>query len=885
MAKDRIAGITVEIGGETAPLSKALSSVNKELSSTQRSLKDVERLLTLDPGNVTLLAQKYQYLSQQTEGTRQKLDALKNAEKEVQAQFAAGKISQAQYDALQREIAATEISLSKVTKEAEETEDAINGLGDESEDAAKDVDELGNESKETASHAEKLKEKFQAAGVAIGGAFSSAVSKTAEMMANLAKTIAVTMAAATAAVVKFSVDFAQTAAEVKAETSQFEQTFGDMQGAASEAINRVADSSGILSTRLNSTATSIYAFAKASGAEVPEAMDLMERGLGVAADSAAYYDKSLEETSETLKSFLKGNYANDAALGVSATEFTRNAAATRLYGKEFNDLTEVQKQFTLLNMVEEANKLSGALGQAARESDGLENVLGNMKEAWRQTKASLGEPILEAAVPIMQNLVALIPKITQNLLPLTNGIANLMTIVGSGDLQGVVNFLRGDEILSGLESMASGMTTLLNHLLSIAPQFLGVATLYIETFASGLVTALSTIPKENIASAIVSVFMLAATYIFGFLEVGTVIVTKLAEGIAAAAPSIVATASALILQFLNGVQAALPTLLTAAGQIVAALLQGIIDNGEQIMFAAQTIIYDIWKGIGDQLPTLIPLALEAILVLVSGLLSAESIGNLMDAALSLIKGLAQGLINSIPTLVERAPALIGGLVQGLLENLPKIRETGFEIVSSLITTLLENLPEIIAMGFKIVGELAGAFIKAIPEIVSSIGSIASTITDTIGSIDLVEIGKNIIQGLINGISSMIGKVGETISNIGNKIRDTITGTGDGGMDINSPSGVMENDVGHWIPAGLAKGIESNMGVVQVAAEDMAATVTMNATGGTGSATATTNGTNTNNSVTIEKIEIITPDGSPQTLSENLLDTLEELMSREKAVFA
>ena len=60
---NRIKGITVEIGGDTTGLSKALSGVNKDLRSTQSQLKDVERLLKLDPGNVELLAQKQRLLS------------------------------------------------------------------------------------------------------------------------------------------------------------------------------------------------------------------------------------------------------------------------------------------------------------------------------------------------------------------------------------------------------------------------------------------------------------------------------------------------------------------------------------------------------------------------------------------------------------------------------------------------------------------------------------------------------------------------------------------------------------------------------------------------------------------------------------------------------
>lgn len=104
---DRIKGITIEIGGDTTGLSKALSGVNKAINSTQTQLKDVEKLLKLDPTNTELLQQKQRLLAQAVSETSSKLSTLKEAEAQAQQQFKEGKISQEQYEALQREIVAT----------------------------------------------------------------------------------------------------------------------------------------------------------------------------------------------------------------------------------------------------------------------------------------------------------------------------------------------------------------------------------------------------------------------------------------------------------------------------------------------------------------------------------------------------------------------------------------------------------------------------------------------------------------------------------------------------------------------------------------------------------------------------------------------------------
>lgn len=91
MAGGRIKGISISIDGETTGLQNALKDVNKRSNDLTKELKDVERLLKFDPGNIEALAQKQQLLTQQIENTTQKLDKLKAAEQQVQAQFQNGK--------------------------------------------------------------------------------------------------------------------------------------------------------------------------------------------------------------------------------------------------------------------------------------------------------------------------------------------------------------------------------------------------------------------------------------------------------------------------------------------------------------------------------------------------------------------------------------------------------------------------------------------------------------------------------------------------------------------------------------------------------------------------------------------------------------------------
>ncbi len=244
--------------------------------------------------------------------------------------------------------------------------------------------------------------KAHGSGEKIGNSFTKIGEKSIELGDKM-KWVSVGAATLLGTMVK-------SAADVKAMNAQFEQTFAGVEDKASAAMQRVADSSGIIETRLKGVGTKLYAFAKTTGMDTPQALNMMERSLTVAADSAAYYDRSLDETTESLQSFLKGNFENDAALGLSCTETTRNAAANKLFGKSYMELSEAQKQLTLLQMVEDANKLSGAMGQAARESDGWENIVGNLQEALKQLAAAVGENILPAVTKFAQKATGMIQK-------------------------------------------------------------------------------------------------------------------------------------------------------------------------------------------------------------------------------------------------------------------------------------------------------------------------------------------------------------------------------------------------------------------------------------------------------------------------------------------
>lgn len=176
----RIAGITVEIGGDTTKLSKALESVNKTIKTTQSELKDVNKLLKLDPSNTETVTQKQRMLKDAIEATKEKLTTLKTAAEQANQQLADGKITQEQYDALQREIVETEQNLKSLQEQAAVTNATL----------AK-IDAVGEKLQTVGSQVEETGKKFLPVTAAVTGLGTAAVKTAADFDQEMSKVAAI----------------------------------------------------------------------------------------------------------------------------------------------------------------------------------------------------------------------------------------------------------------------------------------------------------------------------------------------------------------------------------------------------------------------------------------------------------------------------------------------------------------------------------------------------------------------------------------------------------------------------------------------------------------------------------------------------------------------
>jgi len=353
---------------------KAFKGQKGDISDTKESLQTLTKKVELQRTTLDKLKDKYKDLHKET------------GKESDEAKTCADNIKK-----LSSELKSNEKKLSQAQKAADQLNREQKNLDDSAGKAKKSVKELGDSAKNTEGGFSVMK-----------GAIANVLASGFEKLIDLA-------AKAGQALWDFGKDSVESAAEVSAENSAFDQIMGDYAGEAQKKMDAVAKSTGVVSTRLTGSMTSLTAKFKGLGFGVEEATDLASSGLSLASDAAAFWDVSLEESMGHLNSFINGSYEGGEAIGLFAND-TQMAAYAVEKGvvadtKAWANLDEATKQATRLEYAENMMQASGAVGQAAKESTQCANVQANLTEKWRQFKAEIGEPIMENfVIPAMQKL-------------------------------------------------------------------------------------------------------------------------------------------------------------------------------------------------------------------------------------------------------------------------------------------------------------------------------------------------------------------------------------------------------------------------------------------------------------------------------------------------
>ena len=269
---------------------------------------------------------------------------------------------------------------------------------------------------------------------------------------------------------------------------------------------------------------------------------------------------------------------------------------------------------------------------------------------------------------------------------------------------------------------------------------------------------------------------------------------QLVEGFSTLAGALMEVAPELISALAEGIIGAIPELLPSLIELVGQIGTNLIELLPQLIEVGLEVILQLADGIAQSLPELIPTIVDTMLTIVDTLIA--NIDKLVDAAIAIIVGLAEGLVNALPQLIERLPEIIIAIVEGLIENLPKLLEAAVQIIISLATGLIESLPELIAR---------------LPEIIAAI---VEGLVACVG--DMMEAGKELVNGLWEGIKKNWDNLASSVTELGSKLVNKVKGF----FKIGSPSKLFRDEIGQWIPEGVAVGIEANADSVNEAVDEM-----------------------------------------------------------------
>lgn len=460
----------------------------------------------------------------------------------------------------------------------------------------------------------------------------------------------------------FGKEVVNVAAEVSAETSAFEQIMGDYAEAAAEKVGKIAEATGMVDSRLTPYMTSMTAKFKGLGYNIEEATDLASTGLTIAADAAAFWDKSLDESMGHLNSFVNGSYEGGEAIGLFANETTLAAWAAKNLKLKWDDLTEKEKQFARLQFAKAMQEASGATGQAAKESDQYANVQANLNEKWRQFKAQIGEPLLQNIVlPAMEVLSDVIDKLSTGFKALTDWVDKNQTAL---ELVGITaGTLTAAIIAYNIAQKASAIET---SIATVATTAFGAAMNFVTSPISIVVAAIG---------AVIAIIVLCVKHWDQIKET----VLNVANAISKKVSEMVASVKQWFTNMWN-------SLTTIVGNIVTGLTTAFTNVKNFIIgvfTSVSTFISDIWNGIWDTIKGVINNILGGVESFVNGIISAinwliDGLNTLVEAAGELL-GLDWSITRiesvSIPRL-EKGGVLERGQV-GLLEG------TGAEAVVPL----------------------------------------------------------------------------------------------------------------------------------------------------------------------------------------------------------
>lgn len=872
MAASRIKGITIEIGGDTTKLQTALKGVNNEIRNTQAQLKDVEKLLKLDPGNTELLAQKHRLLGDAVKETKEKLETLKTAAEQAEKALNDGTISKDQYDALQREIIETENELKRLEEQANQSATAlqkISATGEKLKDVGSNIEgagkkllpvtatvtALGTASVKTAADFEAAMSKVAAVSGASGKELEDLTAKAREMgsktkfsaseaaeamnymamagwktedmlsgiegVMNLAaasgEDLATTSDIVTDALTAFGLSAQDSGhfADVLAAASSNANTNVSMMG---ETFKYCAPIAGALGFSVEDTAEAIGLMANAGikstqagtslrtiMTNLSDEVKICGENIGEVTVATTNADGSMRDLSDILAD------CRTAFSGLSESE--KASAAESLVGKN-----AMSGFLALMNAGEgDIAKLSGAIdncnGAAQSMADtmnnNLEGQLTILKSQLQELAISFGEILLPAVKSIVSFL---------------QGLINVLNSMPDGMKQTIVTIALVVAALGPVLIIIGKVISAVGTIMTIVPKVAGV----IKTVQGAFAALNTTMLANPIVLIIAAIAALVAAFIYlwntneefrqfwidlweDIKEIAVAVWEGLEEFFSAAWEAIRTTAETVwnaIAGFFTGlwegIRNTFTTVVNAISSFLSTAWNTIQTVATTVWTAISTFFSTIWNGIKTVVTTVV-----------------TAISTFLTTAWNTIKTAITTVLNAIKTVFSTVWNAIKNVVTTVINGIKNTITTVWNGIKNTVTTVVNAIKTAVSTAFSSIWNGIKNTISGIYNTIKNGFTNAVNFIKNLAS-SAFSWGADIINGIVNGIKSCIGKVKDAVCSVADTIKSF--------LHFSVPDEGPLTEYESWMPdfmSGLAKGIEKSKGMVKDAVSGLAADMVVN----------------------------------------------------------
>ena len=802
---NRIKGITVEIGGDTTGLDKALKSVNTSIKSTQSALKDVNRLLKLDPSNTELLSQKQRLLKDAIGATKEKLDSLKVAQEQAKQQLENGELGQDKYDALQREIVETEEELRRLQQEAATTSTALSKI----DVAGQKMEAVGN----SIAGAGK---KMMGVTTVIGGVGVAAVKTAADFDSAMSQVAAVSGATGKdfddlrnkaremGSKTKFS---ATEAAEAMNYMAMAGWKTEDMLGGIEGVMNLAAASGEDLATTSDIVTDALTAFglsAKDSGhfADILAAassnantnVSMMGETFKYCAPIAGALGFSAEDTAEAIGLMANAGIKSSQAGTALRTIMNKLAGDVKISGKAIGDVTIATTNADgsmrdLSDILADCRSAFGNLTESEK-AQAAESLVGKNAMSGFLALMNAGEGDIEKLSSAIDNCDGSAEKMAMTM---QDNLAGQLTILKSQLQELAISF--GDILMPAIRSIVSklqGFVDKLNGMDEGTKRTIVTIALLVASIGPLLIIIGTTISKIGVAMQGFVKLANGVSKLKVAIQGGTGVLGKLGAalgGVSAPVLAVVAVIAVLVAAFVHlwrtneGFRDAIIGTWTRIKDTISGFCQGIVDRLNALGFQFTDIV-DVLKTVWDGFCQILAPVFEGVFNHIANILSTVTgvITGILDVFIGIftgnwsqawtgVKEIFSSIWNGISSFFTNILNVIKGVADVVLgwfgtswnevwTNIKTFFEGIWNGIVSFFTGIWETIKNIVQTGIMLIGSILEAAVDIITLpfcfIWENCKEIIITVWDSI---------KSKVTTVINAVASIISTVMNAIKTV------------------------------------------------------------------------------------------------------------------------